>query len=140
MSDRGAGDSRGEPFCVVFAGIGLTHADASYARDVLDERSAAGELVLLLNTADDPVIERMLTPRLALTIAEHLAFDGGRHVLVVMTDMTSYADAMREVSAARGEIRRAVPIPVTSTAIWLRCTNVAAGSRAGPVRSPSFRC
>jgi len=101
----------GEPFCVVFAGIGLTHADADYARDVLDERSAAGELVLLLNTADDPVIERMLTPRIALTIAEHLAFDGGRHVLVVMTDMTSYADAMREVSAARGEIpaRRAYP-------------------------------
>ena len=101
----------GDPFCVVFAGIGLTHADATYARDILDERSAAGELVLLLNTADDPVIERMLTPRLALTIAEHLAFDGGRHVLVVMTDMTSYADAMREVSAARGEIpaRRAYP-------------------------------
>jgi V/A-type H+-transporting ATPase subunit B len=67
--------------------------------------------VLLLNTADDPVIERILTPRIALTVAEHLAFDMGRHVLVVMTDMTSYAEALREVSAARGEIpaRRAYP-------------------------------
>jgi V/A-type H+-transporting ATPase subunit B len=101
----------GEAFSVVFAGMGLTHADASFVRDALEERSAAGELVLLLNTADDPVIERILTPRIALTVAENLAFDGGRHVLVVMTDMTSYAEALREVSAARGEIpaRRAYP-------------------------------
>ncbi|MFM9632629.1 MULTISPECIES: V-type ATP synthase subunit B [Streptomyces] len=101
----------GEPFSVVFAGMGLTHPDASFVRDALDERSAAGELVLLLNTADDPVIERILTPRLALTIAEDLAFTGGRHVLVVMSDMTSYAEALREVSAARGEVpaRRAYP-------------------------------
>ncbi|MFD0508236.1 hypothetical protein ACFQ0G_46560 [Streptomyces chiangmaiensis] len=62
-------------------------------------------------TADDPVIERLLTPRLALTVAEHLAFREGRHVLVVMTDMTAYSEALREVSAARGEIpaRRAYP-------------------------------
>jgi V/A-type H+-transporting ATPase subunit B len=101
----------GEAFSVVFAGMGLTHADASFVRDALEQRSAAGELVLLLNTADDPVIERILTPRIALTVAEHLAFDMGRHVLVVMTDMTSYAEALREVSAARGEIpaRRAYP-------------------------------
>lgn len=68
----------GEAFSVVFAGMGLTHADASFVRDALEERSAAGELVLLLNTADDPVIERILTPRIALTVAENLAFDGGR--------------------------------------------------------------
>ncbi len=101
----------GDPFCVVFAAMGLTHADAAAARDVLEERSEAGELVLLLNTADDPVIERILTPRIALTVAEHLAFSLGQHVLVVMADMTSYAEALREVSAARGEIpaRRAYP-------------------------------
>ncbi|WP_308188948.1 V-type ATP synthase subunit B [Streptacidiphilus sp. ASG 303] len=101
----------GDPFCVVLAGMGLTHPDAAHLRDALEERSAAGELVLLLNTADEPVIERILTPRIALTVAEHLAFEGGRHVLVVMTDMTSYAEALREVSAARGEIpaRRAYP-------------------------------
>ncbi|MFJ7910480.1 V-type ATP synthase subunit B [Kitasatospora sp. NPDC096204] len=103
--------SGGESFSVVFAGIGLTHADAAFVRNALAERSGAGELVLLLNTADDPVIERLLTPRIALTVAEHLAFEGGRHVLVVMTDMTAYAEALREVSAARGEIpaRRAYP-------------------------------
>jgi len=101
----------GEAFSVVFAGMGLTHPDVSFVRDALEQRSAAGELVLLLNTADDPVIERLLTPRIALTVAEQLAFTGGRHVLVVMTDMTSYAEALREVSAARGEIpaRRAYP-------------------------------
>ena len=100
-----------EPFSVVFAAMGLTHADAASVRDILEERSAACELVLLLNLADAPVIERLLTPRLALTIAEHLAFSLGRHVLVVMADMTSYCEALREVSAARGEIpaRRAYP-------------------------------
>jgi len=101
----------GEPFCVVFAAIGLTHADAAAVRAVLEERSATGQLVLLLNLADDPVIERILTPRLALTVAERLAFTLGRHVLVVMADMTSYCEALREVSAARGEVpaRRAYP-------------------------------
>ncbi|MGO4424881.1 hypothetical protein AB4Z54_40880 [Streptomyces sp. MCAF7] len=80
--------------------MGLTHPDASFVRDALEERAAAGELVLLLNTADDPVIERILTPRIALTVAEHLAFTHGHHVLVVMTDMTTYAEALREVSAS----------------------------------------
>jgi V/A-type H+-transporting ATPase subunit B len=100
-----------EPFCVVFAGMDLTHADAAFVRDALEERAAAGQLVLLLNTSDAPVLERILTPRIALTIAEDLAFTGGRHVLVVMSDMTSYAEALREVSAARDEIpaRRAYP-------------------------------
>jgi len=100
-----------EPFSVVFAAMGLTHADAAAVRSVLEGRSAARDLVFLLNLADEPVIERLLTPRLALTVAEHLAFTLGRHVLVVMADMTSYCEALREVSAARGEIpaRRAYP-------------------------------
>lgn len=104
-------DAGGEPFSVVFAAMGLTHADAAAVRDALERRSAAGELTLLLNLADDPVIERVLTPRLALTVAENLAFTGGRHVLVIMADMTSYCEALREVSVARGEIpaRRAYP-------------------------------
>ena len=72
---------------------------------------SAGDLVLFLNTADDPLVERIMTPRIALTVAEHLAFDRGRHVLVVMADMTSYCEAVREVAAARGEIpsRRGYP-------------------------------
>ncbi|WP_291380773.1 V-type ATP synthase subunit B [Demequina sp.] len=103
--------AKGSSFRVVFAGMGLTHADITFVRDRLEERSAAGELVLLLNAADDPVIERLLTPRLALTIAEHLAFAEGHDVLVVMSDMTSYAEALREVAAARREIpaRRGYP-------------------------------
>ncbi|MGZ6831499.1 MAG: V-type ATP synthase subunit B, partial [Nocardioidaceae bacterium] len=116
------------PFSVVFAAMGLTHADAAVVRDVLEERSAAGELVLLLNTADDPVIERLLTPRIALTVAEHLAFTLGRHVLVVLADMTSYAEALREVSAARGEIpaRRAYPGYLYSdlASLYERCGRV----------------
>jgi V/A-type H+-transporting ATPase subunit B len=103
-----AGD---EPFAVVFAAMGVTHADAAAVRDALEERAARGDLALLLNTAEDPTVERIVTPRIALTIAEHLAFDLGRHVLVVMADLTSYCDALREVSAARGEIpsRRGYP-------------------------------
>ena len=95
-----------EPFSVVFAAMGLTHPDAASVRDTLEERSAAGEVVLLLNLADAPVIERLLTPRLALTVAEHLAFSLGHHVLVVMADITSYCEALREVSAARRESGR----------------------------------
>ena len=125
----------GEPFCVVFAAMGLTHADAAAVRDTLEERSAAGELVLLLNTADDPVIERVLTPRLALTVAEHLAFGTGRHVLVVMADMTSYAEALREVSAARGEIpaRRAYPGYLYSdlASLYERCGRIRGPARVG---------
>jgi V/A-type H+-transporting ATPase subunit B len=103
-----AGD---EPFAIVFAAMGITNADAAMVRDVLEERAAGGDLCLFLNTADDPLVERILTPRLALTVAEHLAFERGRHVLVVMADMTSYCEAVREVSAARGEIpgRRGYP-------------------------------
>ena len=103
--------SSGQPFRVVFAAMGLTHADIAFVRDRLEERSSGGELILLLNAADDPVIERILTPRIALTIAEHLAYTEGHDVLVIMSDMTSYAEAVREVSAARREIpaRRGYP-------------------------------
>jgi V/A-type H+/Na+-transporting ATPase subunit B len=99
-----------EPFAVIFAAIGITHADAAEVGAALATRSS-GDLTILLNTADDPLIERLVTPNIALTIAEHLAFEGGRHVLVVMADLTSYCEALREVSASRGEIpsRRGYP-------------------------------
>jgi V/A-type H+-transporting ATPase subunit B len=120
--------SKGAGFRVIFAAMGLPHADIAYVRDRLDERSAAGELVLLLNSADDPVIERVLTPRIALTIAEHLAYGLGHDVLVVMSDMTSYAEAVREVSAARREIpaRRGYPGYLYSdlASLYERCGRV----------------
>jgi V/A-type H+-transporting ATPase subunit B len=99
------------PFNVVFAGIGLTSADADLVRTGLEGRVHRGEATVFLNVADDPTMERILTPRLALTVAEHLAFDRDRHVLVVLTDMTSYADAVRQLAAARGEVpsRRGYP-------------------------------
>jgi V/A-type H+-transporting ATPase subunit B len=131
-SQARAGD---RPFCVVFAGMGLTHADAATVRDALEERLAAGELVLLLNTADDPAIERILTPRIALTVAEHLAFETDRDVLVVLADITSYAEALREISSARGELpgRRAYPGYLYSdlATLYERCGRVR--GRAGSV-------
>ncbi len=101
----------GEPFKVVVVAMGLTHADAATLRDALELRAEAGELALFLDTAGDPVVQRILAPRVALTVAEHLAFDLDQNVLVVMADMTSYCEAVREVSAARGEVpgRRAYP-------------------------------
>jgi V/A-type H+-transporting ATPase subunit B len=100
-----------EPFAVVVAAMGVTNADGAAMRERLEARATASDLVLFLNTADDPLVERITTPRLALTVAEHLAFDLGRHVLVVMADMTSYCEAVREVAASRGEIpgRRGYP-------------------------------
>jgi V/A-type H+-transporting ATPase subunit B len=101
----------GEPFAIVFAALGLPHADVYAVRRVLERRAELGDLALFVNTADDPVVERIVTPRLALTVAEHLAFDLGRHVLVVLADLTNYCEAVRQVSAARGEVpsRRGYP-------------------------------
>lgn len=118
----------GEPLKVVVATLGLTHADASAVRDILESRTAAGDLALFLDTADDPVVQRMLAPRIALTVAEYLAFDRGLHVLVVLADMTSYCEALREVSAARGETpgRRAYPGYLYSdlASIYERCGRI----------------
>jgi V/A-type H+/Na+-transporting ATPase subunit B len=102
---------RGEAFAVVFAAMGVTHADAASMRARLESRATTEDLVVFLNTADDPLVERIVTPRLALTVAEHIAFERGRHVLVVMADMTSYCEAVREVASSRGEIpsRRGYP-------------------------------
>lgn len=101
----------GEPFKVIVATLGLPHADAAALRNALESRAASGDLALFVDTADDPVVARILTPRIALTVAEYLAFERDQHVLVVLADMTGYCEAVREVSAARGEIpgRRAYP-------------------------------
>jgi V/A-type H+-transporting ATPase subunit B len=101
----------GEPFAIVFAAIGITNVDAAAIRRVLEQRADRADSVLFLNTADAPVVERLVTPRIALTVAEHLAFDLGRHVLVVLADLTNYCEALRQVSAARGEVpsRRGYP-------------------------------
>ena len=94
----------GEEFAVVFAAIGVQYSESEYFRRSLEESGALKRSVLFLNLADDPAIERIITPRVALTVAEYLAYDLGMHVLVILTDMTNYAEALREISAAREEV------------------------------------
>ena len=103
--------ARGEPFAVVFAAIGITERETQSFVSRFRESEVMQRTVLFLNQASDPTIERLLTPRVALTAAEHLAFTHGIHVLVVMADITHYAEALREVAAAREEIpgRRGYP-------------------------------
>jgi V/A-type H+-transporting ATPase subunit B len=99
------------PFVVVFAAMGITHREASHFRRRLEESGQLDRTILFLNLADDPTIERLLTPRMALTAAEYLAFEKGYHVLVILTDMTNYCEALREVATAREEVpgRRGYP-------------------------------
>ncbi len=93
-----------EEFAVVFAAIGVQYSESEYFRRSLEESGALKRSVLFLNLANDPAIERIITPRVALTAAEYLAYDLGMHVLVILTDMTNYAEALREISAAREEV------------------------------------
>jgi V/A-type H+/Na+-transporting ATPase subunit B len=98
-------------FAVVFAAMGVTQREVGYFISEFEDTGALARSVLFLNKADDPTIERILTPRMALTVAEYLAFEQDYHVLVILTDMTNYCEALREVGASRGEIpgRRGYP-------------------------------
>ena len=100
-----------EQFAVVFAAMGITFEESNYVVDSFKETGAIDRTVMFMNLANDPAIERIATPKMALTCAEYLAFDLGMQVLVIMTDITNYADALREVSAARKEVpgRRGYP-------------------------------
>jgi V/A-type H+-transporting ATPase subunit B len=95
-----------EPFAVVFAAMGITQRELSYFIQEFERTGALSRSVLFLNKADDPTIERILTPRMALTVAEYLAFEHDYHVLVILTDMTNYCEALREIGAGpRGDPR-----------------------------------
>ena len=100
-----------EQFAVVFAAMGITFEEANFFVESFRESGALDRTVVFTNLANDPAVERISTPRMALTAAEYLAFDKGMHVLVILTDITNYADALREVSAARKEVpgRRGYP-------------------------------
>ena len=100
-----------EPFAVVFAAMGITFEEAHFFQESFKETGAIDRTVLFVNLANDPAVERIATPRMALTAAEYLAFEKNMHVLVIMTDITNYADALREISAARKEVpgRRGYP-------------------------------
>ncbi len=97
-------DSAERPFVVVFAAIGVKHDDAAFFRKAFESSGTAGQVVMFQNLADDPIVERISIPRCALTAAEFLAFELGYHVLVVMTDITSYCEALREIASAREEV------------------------------------
>lgn len=101
----------GEKFSVIFAALGITFEEANYFIEDLKKTGAIESSVLFINLSNDPAIERISTPRIALTVAEHLAFDYDYHVLVILADMTNYCEALREISAARKEVpsRRGYP-------------------------------
>jgi V/A-type H+-transporting ATPase subunit B len=101
----------GEPFSVIFAAMGITHEEANFFMNSFESTGALERIVSFINLADDPAIERIITPRMALTAAEFLAFNYDTHVLVILTDMTNYCEALREISSAREEVpgRRGYP-------------------------------
>ena len=98
------GKDSDEDFAIVFGAMGLKYDVAEYFRRTFEESGASSHVVMFTNLANDPGLERLITPKVALTAAEYLAFEKDMHILVVLTDMTSYAEAMREVSSCKGEI------------------------------------
>ncbi|KAK9800873.1 hypothetical protein WJX73_003917 [Symbiochloris irregularis] len=107
----GHGEEEDSEFAIVFAAMGVNMETAHFFKQDFEENGSMDKTVLFLNLANDPTIERIITPRIALTTAEYLAYECGKHILVILTDMSSYADALREVSAAREEVpgRRGYP-------------------------------
>ena len=98
------GSDSDEKFAIVFAAMGVKHDVADFFRSTFEESGVADHVAMFLNLANDPVVERLITPKVALTAAEYLAFEQNMHILVILTDMTSFAEAMREVSSSKGEI------------------------------------
>ena len=98
------GDDSDEEFAIVFAAMGVKHDVADFFRRTFEESGVSSHVAMFLNLANDPVVERLITPKVALTLAEYLAFEKNMHILVILTDMTSFAEAMREVSSSKGEI------------------------------------
>jgi V/A-type H+-transporting ATPase subunit B len=126
-------------FAVVFAAMGITQREVSYFTGEFEKTGSLSRSVLFLNKADDPTVERILTPRMALTVAEHLAYGRGYHVLVILTDMTNYCEALREVGASRGEIpgRRGYPgYMYTDLSTIYERAGVIAGSQGSVTQIP----
>lgn len=98
------GANSDESFGIVFAAMGVKHDVANFFRKTFENSGVSDHVAMFLNLANDPVVERLITPKVALTVAEYLAFEKSMHILVILTDMTSFAEAMREVSSSKGEI------------------------------------
>ena len=127
-----AGGANRTNFAIVFAALGVSHDTAEYFRAEFRASGALTRVAMFLNLADDPPIERLITPRAALTLGEHLAFTHGMHVLVILTDMTNYCEALRQVSNIRGEVpsRKGYPGYLYSelAALYERCGQLREGS------------
>ncbi|MBT4446125.1 V-type ATP synthase subunit B [archaeon] len=129
----------GEDFVVVFAAMGITYEEAKFFMDDFKKTGALENAVVFLNLASDPSVERIITPRVALTTAEYFAFDLGMHVLVVLTDFTNYCEALREISAARSEVpgRRGYPgYMYTDLASNYERAGMVAGSKGSVTQIP----
>lgn len=98
------GEDSDEKFAIVFAAMGVKYDVADFFRRTFEESGVSDHVAMFINLANDPVVERLITPKVALTLAEYLAFEKEMHILVILTDMTSFAEAMREVSSSKGEI------------------------------------
>ena len=126
-------DEAAESFAVVFVGIGVSYDTAELFRRAMESSGALEHTAMFLNLASESSIERLLAPRFALTAAEYLAFEEGRHVLVVMTDMTNYCEALREVSASHGEAPARKGYPGY---MYPKCRHLRARRRRGKAREP----
>ena len=104
VNQSSLGDDTNEKFAVVFAAMGVKNDVADFFKRSFEESGALEHTVMFLNMANDPVVERLITPKVALTVAEYLAYEKDMHILVILTDMTTFAEAMREVSSSKGEI------------------------------------
>lgn len=145
-------DGHEDNFSVVFAAMGVNMETARFFKEDFESNGSLDRVTLFLNLANDPTIERIITPRLALTTAEYYAYQLEKHVLVILTDMSSYADALREVRFDGSDHARpnvpvrflqlvrkfpvVVAIPVTCTRTYLQSTNVLDALRAEMARSP----
>lgn len=104
VNQASLGEDSNESFAIVFAAMGVKYDVAEFFQKTFEESGVSDHVVMFLNLANDPVVERLITPKVALTAAEYLAFEKNMHILVILTDMTSFAEAMREVSSSKGEI------------------------------------
>ena len=126
--------NQAEDFAIVFAGIGVPYDSAEFFRAQMEQGGALERTALFLNLASDSSTQRLLTPRFALTAAEYLAFTCGKHVLVILTDMTNYCEALREVSASRARSPAARAIRATCTRTSRRSTSAPAACAAPRAR------
>lgn len=128
-----------EKFAIVFAAMGVKYDVSDYFRRTFEEAGVSDHVAMFINNANDPVVERLITPKLALTLAEYLAFEKDMNILVILTDMTSYCEALREVSSSKGEIpsRKGYPGYLYSElASMYERAGLAAGSRGSVTQIP----